>query len=164
MKRIRKHSKCTRFLSACLCVLMTLSVLCAPALAANTSDEPFGFYISASGYTRMQNSAARAKTDTSALYVYFDKSTVYKVRIQALGATSQYASYDDWGNYTRANGVNVDYVTCSRKVDYSIHSMIKEYGYGWAKLAFKTQYSSTEYISGEWSPDTMNVHTDATKS
>jgi hypothetical protein len=141
-----------------LTALMLMASMAIPALAANTSDVDFWNYTAlAYGYTRIPG---RQKTNTTPVYVCVSQSNCAFVRVRAYGQNSSGSNYQ---NCTLSNGSLVDYVYCYRGIHHSIRSMINEYGWGYASLGFKSGYdSSSDVVSGWWSPDSGQTHTVAT--
>lgn len=126
--------------------------------AANTTDTPIDFSISALNFN--QTTDAREKTNTTPVYLYLtymeDNSTV---QVRALGVAGTKSE-----NLTNKGltGKHIDAVTCRVNVQYSIHNYIKESAYGKAKLAFKSNNAIfAEKIKGVWSPDSTKSYTHA---
>ena len=151
----------SRILTMCLLAIMLVSMFCASAYAANTKDTYFDFSIAGVGYTEMPDSWARAKENSTAVYLYYYIGTNDYVRTRTLGAAS---SSGPWHNmtYIASQGM-VSYVNCYKGQQYSIHNYIYESGYRWAKLAFNsTNILNSERIGGKWSPDSAGVYTSPT--
>jgi len=140
--------------------MVMASLLAVPA-SATSEDTNFSFSVSALGYTEMNsNLYARPKDNTTPLYMCYDTGTNSSVSVQAKGCTTKAGSYV---NATYANGSRVDYVTCNINTQYLISSLIKESGYSYAKLAFKSNNAVLpEIIGGEWSPDSVGSYQYAT--
>lgn len=145
--------KLARFL-AVVCIVATMgSIFAFPAAAANTTNIDIeDFKATVLGYQSID--PARKDNDTSIYLCYWD-STHSAVRVKAYGATS---SSGGWTNRTWYNGY-VTYVSCTVDVAYSIRSYINESGETYAKLGFHSTYSSPNYITGHWSPDSSGVYT-----
>ena len=155
-----------RILSVLLVVMVLSSALCISAFAAtpNTSDTGFSFTATAGSHNPMPDSAARAKNDTSAVYLYYTSGIYSKTFVRVLGGTSSTGGKNGWVNRTTVSGVGlVGYVTCKLGVKYSIHNLVNERGDSYAKLAFYSAGSSNDTITGVWSPDSAYAHVDATQ-
>jgi len=146
-----------RILTMALAVIMLMSVMIIPAFAANTSDEDFwNFTAPAIGYNRI---TGRPKTNSTAVYVCVTQTNNAVVHTRAYGQNSTGSNYQ---NCTLSNGSIVDYVNCYKGIHHSIHSMINEYGWGYASLGFSSAGSSSDVVTGWWSPDSSQSHTEAT--
>ena len=154
-----------RLLAMLLLVAAIMSMSVVSAFASepnpNTEDAPItSFKATVLGYNEMDNGDARRKYDRSSVYLYYTASTYSTVRVRALGATTR--SSDDWENCTYVSPNIVTYVSCARGQQYSIHSLINEYNYSYAKLAFHSPYANPNYITGVWSADSSGFYEDAT--
>lgn len=140
-----------------LAVVMLMSVLVAPAFAANTADEDFWrYYAPTNGYSRIPG---RQKTNSTPVYVCVSETENAVVRTRAYGQNSTGSNYQ---NCTLSNGSIVDYVNCYKGIHHSIRTMINEYGWGYASLGFRSGGSAPDCVSGWWSPDSGKTHTIAT--
>lgn len=145
-----------RIISLCCAIIAILSVLAVSAFASNYTDEGFAFTV----YTDVVKLLDwREKTDTTPIYLYIKTGTTSPIRVSALGAIE---SSDVMTDLTCVHGAYAAYVTCSVGVKYSVHSFVYECGYDLASLQFWNPYSTSNYITGVWSPDSVGTYTYAT--
>lgn len=145
--------------SLALATAMALSVN-GMAFAANTGDQEFDFSVNAVNYNK--TTEKRNKDNKTPVYLYItdlaDNSSVYVRAMGVAGSTSKNLTENG------TSGDLTDHVTCKMGTTYSIHSQIKEQGYGYAKLAFKSKnLTFPENVKGKWSPDSTRTYTHATK-
>lgn len=125
--------------------------------AASTADINFSQYCGSSSFTKLSD--VGLKEDKTPLYLYITSSPVSQHRVCALGCATNSTSQTE--NLTQmCNGVDTDYVTCYRGTKYSIHSTIKEEGYGYATLSIAPMGVSGT-VGGKWSPDSKGDYTHA---
>lgn len=148
--------KCKRFLAMLLSVITLTAVMAVAVSAANTDDTPFNFYARVGIFGLVD---CREKQDTSAVYFYAYDGLA-SVQVQIYGSNTN--KEGDGENLTVADGRNVGYVTCIKGIDYSVHSDVREEGYARAALYVASNTGNAGIVSGEWSPDSMYAHRDAT--
>lgn len=167
MKKLHGRSLGSRIATICLLVMLFVSLFCESAWAANTTDTPFGFSIAGVGYTEMDNTQSREKTNSSSVYLNCQYGTNPYVRVKALGATTAKGTPTTggstyWTNCTYVAGIGiVEYVYCGigKDAKYAIQSLIYENGFRHAKLAFNSvNLINREFISGVWSPDCAGTY------
>lgn len=108
-------------------------------------------------YTKLNETGS--KGDTTPVYLKLETGPNSTHRVQALGCASNNNSQT--ANQTQLeNGTFVNYVTCFRGTQYSIHSAIKERGYSYATLSI-CPMGGSGWITGEWSPDSRYTYTHA---
>lgn len=135
-----------------LIVASLFAVIIVPAYASSKDSLIQDFHIK-KGFTNYTE--IRSKDDTSACYLRVKKSNGHSVYARAMACGKERIVE----NHTvDRNGKAADYVSCPEGGKYSIHSRIKENGYGYATLAFKTDYFWGTSIRGEWSPDSRYQH------
>ena len=148
--------KCRRFFAVLLSVVTLAAVMAVTVSAANTDDTPFNFYARVGIFGLVD---CREKQDTSPVYFYaYDGLT--SVRVQVYGSNTN--KEGDGENLTVANGVLREYVICVKDIGYSVHSDVREEGYARAALYLASNTGYAGIVSGEWSPDSMYAHRDAT--
>lgn len=156
-KEVLSMKKSGRVFAMLLVVSMMMVIMVVPALAANTTDEDFWYYSApANGYTRIPG---RQKTNSTSVYVNVSQSSNPYTRVRAYGQNSNGTSFE---NCTWYKGRIVDYVNCYREVHHSILSLINERGWGYASLGFRSGGTTTDTVSGWWSPDSGSSHQVAT--
>ena len=111
----------------------------------------------ASSLTKIDNIGL--KEDRTPVYLYITSSPVSQHHVRALGCATNNTSQTT--NQTQlCDGTFVDYVNCYRGTKYSIHSAIKERGYGYATVAIAPMGVSGT-VAGKWSPDSKGDYTHA---
>lgn len=94
-------------------------------------------------------------------YLMLFSNTISEVvKVSSMG-TNVY-SYEGGSNLTLSNGNLAAYVTCRKSQQYSIHNLVGENNYTYARLDFKAyQGYHDSLISGEWSPDSVGSYMSA---
>lgn len=103
----------------------------------------------------------REKRDCTSHYLLLLPATVSDVvKVSSMG--TNVASYEGGTNSTLSNGSLAAYVTCRVKQQYSIHNLVGENNYKYARLDFMaySPYNGT-LIYGEWSPDSVGSYMSA---
>lgn len=156
--------KTTKIVAMLLGVFLCITNITVPAHAAETKDTAFSFTVSGTaGCT-----SKRTKTNSTPVYVYYDKGIYEKIRVSAWG----YMVTDDADlaalakNRTRCNGKYVNYVYVQKEITTSIRTYLYETNcYEDVHLKIQSHNaSSKDTVSGVWSPDSTRVYTDATTS
>lgn len=143
-----------RKLAGVLAVVLLLSVTTIYAFAS-TNQTYFSQYIS-SGFTTLNS--VRYKSDYSDVFIEINaNSATDRYQVRTMGCNSDGGSAI---NCTRYNGQAVSYVTCRTGVSYSIESVVKERGGGYAVLNMASLGSGVT-TSGYWAPDTAQSFTPA---
>lgn len=100
----------------------------------------------------------RSKNGSTAVYLCITSAPTSHSYVGAYGCTSSGGSLR---NLTYVNGSVVDYVVCRTGIDYSVHSKINEYSYGYARLGFTALTTASGTLYYTWSPDSSSSHVDA---
>lgn len=101
---------------------------------------------------------ARVKDGSTPVYLYYTIADRDSVRVRAEGGASENGTFE---NCTRSNGAAASYVTCYKGTQYSIHNLINESNYTWARLSFSCANVLGNHITGVWSPDSSQQYTSA---
>lgn len=146
-----------KFISTVLLIVMIVSALSVSAFAANTTDTSYFVTTPGYGFTYI---SAREKLDSSAVYAKITGLSVNdKVRVRVEGSTSSNGSFY---NCTLSNNGDAGYVVLTENINYSIHTMVNERGYSYARLGFQSvDWLKGETVGGWWSPDSYGTYTDA---
>lgn len=119
------------------------------ALANNHEDKAFRFSFN----NQQVYTGARAKKDTSKLYM----------KCTSIGANKSYMAHAV-GCTSASSGDSVDcsnghcYRFSSSGEYHYMTSWVKEYGYGYARIAASPNYAYSFSASGVWSPDNVNQY------
>ena len=154
-----------RFLSMLLVLVTLISIMSVTASAANTENK--GFYdFSLFAYHRFLN--PQDKLDDSPCYVWIREALVNQpVYIRAYGFSIKDKNTTFKENLTRDGDGNVaDHVIVQPFLHYRIRSMINEFGYPYASLAFYSPDNLAHVngtnmgneVSGYWSPDSAGSY------
>lgn len=144
-----------RMFAMVLIVVSLAVVMVIPAFASAADSTIYNFRIVKGSFTNYTE--IRSKDDTTACYLYVKNSQGHSVQARAMACGRDRVVENQTVDRV---GRAVDYANCPEGGKYSIHSNIKENGYSYATLAFRTKYFWGTSISGEWSPDTINQHTE----
>ncbi len=147
-----------------LMALALAAVMCSSIYAggvtamANTNDRTINFDVNATNFSA--TTGAAQKDNKTAVYLYLTElEHNSKMQVRAIGvAGKNYANLTENGT----TGNLCSYVTCAQGSQYSVHSQIKEQGYGYAKLAFRSLNKvQKERAVGKWSPDSTRTYNHA---
>lgn len=146
-------AKRTNLAKAALALLAAfiLAVFMSAGASATSANRPFSFTTVNSSDQGLMNSAQK-KDNTSSIYCQIQRTNDSSVTYAYVNARGGYTSKPtaSWAYCNSAEPAN-RYMSVGTQ--YFIYNSVKENGYSYAALSFRTNKATT--MSGVWSPDSV---------